>query len=181
MNLQLCHIDTDHWPLHFWVLLAQRRRSSNDVQTSGNVSSANRENLEPNRASASLPESSFQTPARNDNVCQQPSHSNLGSCTGIIFSGFRTCVYIVYPSLYGLCVCEAMFSKILPHFFCPGTRICTSSQAGKTTKMAYYPTQSSGSNIILIQPNFTCTKSSSLMWHSHPYFDLINPFCSWQQ
>ncbi|XP_017251989.2 uncharacterized protein LOC108222604 [Daucus carota subsp. sativus] len=104
---------------------AQRRRSSNDVQTSGNVSSANRENLEPNRASASLPESSFQTPARNDNVCQQPSHSNLGSCTG--------------------------------------TRICTSSQAGKTTKMAYYPTQSSGSNIILIQPNFTCTKSSSLM------------------
>ena len=69
--------------LHFWVLLAQRRRSSNDVQTSGNVSSANRENLEPNRASASLPESSFQTPARNVNVHQQPSHYTLGSCTGI--------------------------------------------------------------------------------------------------
>ncbi|KAL1830361.1 hypothetical protein ACET3Z_000012 [Daucus carota] len=85
---------------------AQRRRSSHDVQTSGNVSSANRQNLEPNRASASRPESSFQTPARNDNVCQQPSHSTLGSCTG--------------------------------------TRICTSSLAGKTTKMAYYPTQSSG-------------------------------------
>ncbi|XP_063942367.1 uncharacterized protein LOC135150152 isoform X2 [Daucus carota subsp. sativus] len=58
---------------------AQRRRSSNDVQTSGNVSSANRENLEPNRASASLPESSFQTPARNVNVHQQPSHYTLGN------------------------------------------------------------------------------------------------------
>ncbi|XP_017224250.2 uncharacterized protein LOC135146706 isoform X2 [Daucus carota subsp. sativus] len=61
---------------------AQRRRPSHDVQTSGNVPSANRENLEPNRASASLPESSFQSPARNDNFVQQPSHSTLGSCTG---------------------------------------------------------------------------------------------------
>ncbi|XP_063934907.1 uncharacterized protein LOC135146935 [Daucus carota subsp. sativus] len=60
---------------------AQRRRPSHDVQTSGNVPSANRENLEPNRASASMPESSFQSPARNDNFVQQPSHSTLGSCT----------------------------------------------------------------------------------------------------
>ncbi|XP_017244773.1 uncharacterized protein LOC108216507 isoform X2 [Daucus carota subsp. sativus] len=87
-----------------------RRRSSNDVQTCGNVSSANRENLEPNKAYESLPESSFQTPARNDNVHQQPSHSTLGSCTG--------------------------------------TRNCTSSQAAKTTTMAYCPTQSSGNQIL---------------------------------
>uniref|UniRef100_A0A166D5V0 Uncharacterized protein n=1 Tax=Daucus carota subsp. sativus TaxID=79200 RepID=A0A166D5V0_DAUCS len=71
------NVNVHQQPSHY--TLAQRRRSSNDVQTSGNVSSANRENLEPNRASASLPESSFQTPARNVNVHQQPSHYTLGN------------------------------------------------------------------------------------------------------
>ena len=60
-------------------------------------------------------------------------------------------MYFVYPSLYSLCVCVTQFHNLLPHVFCPGTRICTSSLAGKTTKMPYYPTQSSGSNIIFIK------------------------------